>query len=170
MTAAEFLLELSPNPRTALRFQLSPYLNVNPSYVQTPEFIVNQEQKKGRIEQSFAGIGASVISGGAAGGTYGFYDGLRQTVAAGMRGTLRRTQIMNYTVKSGMHFLICMQCGRLERNMFPGASVSNALGTLAVMYSCVHTLASQWHEEDDEIKCLGSGLLTGALYKVGGVK
>ena len=35
------------------------------------------------------------------------------------------------------------------------------------MYSCVHTLASQWHEEDDEIKCLGSGLLTGALYKVG---
>ena len=71
--------------------------------MQTPEFIVNQEQKKGRIEQSFAGIGASVISGGAAGGAYGFYDGLRQTVAAGMKGTLKRTQVMNYTVKSGTY-------------------------------------------------------------------
>ena len=81
--------------------QLSPYLNVNPSYVQTPEFIVNQEQKKGRIEQSFAGIGASVIVGAAAGGAYGFYDGSRQTAAAGMTGTLKRTQIMNYTMKSG---------------------------------------------------------------------
>jgi len=49
--------------------------------------------------------------------------------------------------------------------MFSGGSVSNALGTLAVMYSCIHTLASQWHEEDDELKCLGSGLLTGALFK-----
>ena len=54
--------------------------------------------------------------------------------------------------------------------MFSGGSVSNALGTLAVMYSCIHTLASQWHEEDDEIKCLGSGLLTGALFKVRGIQ
>ena len=54
--------------------------------------------------------------------------------------------------------------------MFSGGSVSNALGTLAVMYSCIHTLASQWHEEDDELKCLGSGLITGALFKVRGVK
>ena len=59
---------------------------------------------------------------------------------------------------------------RLEENMFSGGSVSNALGTLAVMYSCIHTLASQWHEEDDELKCLGSGLITGALFKVRGVK
>ena len=90
-----------------LRFQLSPYLNVNPSYVQTPEFIVNQEQKKGRIEQSFAGIGASVISGGAAGGAYGLYDGLRQTADTGMKGASRRTQVMNYTVKSGKLFHKC---------------------------------------------------------------
>ena len=88
-------------------FQLSPYLNVNPSYVQTPEFIVNQEQKKGRIEQSFAGIGASVISGGAAGDAYGFYDGLRHTAATGIKGVSRRTQILNYTVKSGEPILKC---------------------------------------------------------------
>ena len=82
--------------------------------MQTPEFIVNQEQKKGRIEQSFAGIGAAVISGGAAGGAYGFYDGLRQTVAAGMKGALKRTQVMNYTMKSGMRSLICMQLGYIQ--------------------------------------------------------
>ena len=69
---------------------------------------MNQEQKKGRIEQSFAGIGASVIFGAASGGAYGFYDGLRQTAAAGMTGTLKRTQIMNYTVKSGIRCLLVL--------------------------------------------------------------
>jgi len=126
--------------------QLSPYLNVNPSYVQTPEFIVNQETKKGRIERSFSGIGASVLVGAAVGGTYGLFDGVRQTAMAGMRGGLRRTQILNYTMKSG-------------------ASVSNALGSIAVIYSGLHALASQWREEDDELKCLATAGLTGALYK-----
>ena len=69
-----------------------------------------------------------------------------------------------------LFYLHAIQATFKKRKMFPGASASNALGTLAVMYSCIHTLASQWHEEDDEIKCLGSGLLTGALYKVGSVE
>ena len=73
---------------------------------------MNQEQKKGRIEQSFAGIGASVISGGAAGGAYGFYDGLRQTAATGIKGASRRTQILNYTVKTGEPILNCEQFTR----------------------------------------------------------
>jgi hypothetical protein len=86
--------------------QLSPYLNVNPSYLQssTPEFIVNQEQKKGRIERSFTGIGGSVLVGAAAGGGYGLYDGVRRTAIEGMTGKLRRTQIINYTMKSGAIF------------------------------------------------------------------
>ena len=50
--------------------------------------------------------------------------------------------------------------------MLTGASVSNALGTLAVLYSCVHTLASHYEDDDSEMKSLCSGLLTGALYKV----
>jgi len=126
--------------------QLSPYLNVNPSYVQTPEFIVNQETKKGRIERSFSGIGASVLVGAAVGGTYGLFDGVRQTATAGMKGGLRRTQILNYSLKSG-------------------ASVSNSLGAIAVIYSGLHALASQWREEDDELKCLATAGITGALYK-----
>ncbi len=86
--------------------QLSPYLNVNQNYLQTqvPEFLVNQEQRKGRIERSFTGIGGSVIVGSAVGGAYGLFDGVRQTALAGMKGKLRRTQIMNYTMKSGMSY------------------------------------------------------------------
>ena len=83
--------------------QLSPYLNVDPSYLSTqaPEFIFNQDQKRGRMENSFTAIGSSVISGGVAGGLYGLYDGVRQTAASDMSSKLRRTQIMNYTLKSG---------------------------------------------------------------------
>ena len=84
--------------------QLSPYLNVDPSYLstQTPEFILNQDQKRGRMENSFTAIGSSVLIGAAAGGAYGLYDGVRQTAREeGMAGKLRRTQITNYTLKSG---------------------------------------------------------------------
>lgn len=43
--------------------------------------------------------------------------------------------------------------------------MSNSLGSIAVIYSCLHTLASQWYEDDDEYKSLATGALTGALYK-----
>jgi len=144
MGAPSGLLGL-PRPQAQ---QLSPYFNVNPSYVQTPEFIVNQDTKKGRIERSFSGIGGSVLAGAAVGGAYGLYDGVRQTAAAGMKGSLRRTQILNYTTKSG-------------------ASVSNALGSLAVIYSSLHALGSYAldYEEDDELKCIVTAGITGALYK-----
>ena len=46
-----------------------------------------------------------------------------------------------------------------------GASVSNALGSIAVIYSGLHALASQWREEDDEVKCMATAGITGALYK-----
>ncbi len=105
--------------------QLSPYLNVDPSYLstQSPEFIFNQvregkhkvglglflpflrssfqDQKRGRMENSFTAIGSSVLLGAAAGGIFGLYDGVRQTAAAEMKGKLRRTQITNYMLKSG---------------------------------------------------------------------
>ena len=36
--------------------QLSPYLNVDPSYLQTqtPEFIMDQEMSRGKLENSFS--------------------------------------------------------------------------------------------------------------------
>lgn len=84
---------------------LSPYLNVDPSYLQaqTPEFIVDNELKRGKLENSFTAIGSALFIGGAAGGAYGLFDGVRQTTAAGLTGRLRRTQIINHTLKSGRH-------------------------------------------------------------------
>lgn len=127
---------------------LSPYLNVDPSYLQTstPDFITNEEQKRGRMENSFTAIGSSVLLGGLIGGSYGLYDGIRLTALSQMKGKLRRTQILNHTLKSG-------------------GSVSNSLGSLAVIYSVLHALASQIYDEDDAPKSLVTGALTGALYK-----
>ena len=51
------------------------------------------------MENSFTAIGISVLTGSAVGGTYGVFDGLRQT--KNLEGKLRRTQIVNYTLKSG---------------------------------------------------------------------
>jgi len=127
---------------------LSPYLNIDPTYLQSeaPEFIFNQEQKRGLMEKSFTAIGSSVLIGGAVGGAYGLYDGVRRTAISEMKGRLRRTQILNHTLKGG-------------------GTVSNALGSLAVIYSSFYVLISQFREEDDELKSCLSGAATGALYK-----
>jgi len=127
---------------------LSPYLNVDPSYLQTqaPEFIRNEETKRGNLENSFTAIGSSVLLGGAVGGTYGLYDGVRLTALKEMKGKLRRTQILNHTLKSG-------------------GSVSNALGSIAVVYSSLYLLMNQIYEEEDEAKSCVTGALTGLLYK-----
>ena len=51
------------------------------------------------MEKSFTAIGSSVLVGGAVGGITGLYEGVRGT--AHLQGRLRRTQITNYTLKSG---------------------------------------------------------------------
>ena len=98
------------------------------------------------MEKSFTSIGTAVITGSMLGGAYGFYDGIRQTAQSGMSGKLRRTQIVNYTLKSG-------------------GTVSNSLGAIAVIYSSIYVLGSFIREEDDELKSVATGALTGALYK-----
>ena len=57
--------------------QLSPYLNIDPSYLNQsqPEYLFNTETKRGNFEKSFSAIGSSVIVGSAVGGTFGFFDG-----------------------------------------------------------------------------------------------
>lgn len=129
--------------------QLSPYLNIDPAYLstETPQFIHNEEQKRGTVEKSFTAIGSSVLIGGAIGGTFGAFEGVRQTM--NLTGKTRRTQILNYISKSG-------------------GTVSNALGSLAVIYSLSYTLAGQVHESDDDgVKSCFAGTFTGALYKSG---
>lgn len=125
---------------------LSPYLNVDPSYLNSskPEYLFNQEESRGRMENSFTAIGTSVVLGSISGCAYGLYHGVRSTAA--MSGNTRRTQILNHTIKSG-------------------GSVSNALGTIAVIYSSLYAILSLAHEDDDELKSVVSGSLTGALYK-----
>eukprot|EP00096_Caligus_rogercresseyi_P016789 TRINITY_DN974_c0_g1_i3.p1 TRINITY_DN974_c0_g1~~TRINITY_DN974_c0_g1_i3.p1 ORF type:complete len:135 (-),score=29.81 TRINITY_DN974_c0_g1_i3:231-635(-) len=98
------------------------------------------------MEKSFTAIGSSVILGSAAGAAGGLYQGVRATALDGLSGHARRTQILNYTLKSG-------------------GSVSNAFGAIAVIYSSLYTLLSFPYEEDDELKSIASGALTGALYK-----
>lgn len=127
---------------------LSPYLNVDPSYLasQQPEFIRNDDTKRGNLENSFTAIGSSILVGGAIGGAYGLYDGVRLTALSQMKGKLRRTQILNHTLKSG-------------------GSVSNALGSIAVVYSSLYLLFGQVYEQEDEAKTCVTGAATGLLYK-----
>merc|ERR1712179_243858 len=94
--------------------------------------------------KSFTAIGSSVCIGAGLGGVYGLYDGVRQTALGTMSGKLRRTQITNYTLKSG-------------------ALVSNALGSIAVTYSVLHCLLSLAHEDHDEAKSVLSGFLTAQI-------
>jgi len=132
--------------------QLSPYLNFDPSYLQTsePDYIYDTEAKRGRMEKSFTAIGSSVCVGAAVGGTYGLYDGIRQTALGEMSGKLRRTQITNYTLKSA-------------------SSVSNSLGSVVVSYSIFHALISLADDDNsylsEEAKSIVSGTLTGLLFK-----
>ena len=83
--------------------QLSPYLNVDPNLLstQTPEFIMDQEMTRGKLENSFTAIGGGLFIGAAAGGFYGLFDGIRHASASGMTGKLRKTAILNSTLKSG---------------------------------------------------------------------
>ena len=83
--------------------QLSPYLNVDPSmlHAQTPEFLVDQEMERGKLEKMFAAIGTSLGVGAVSGAVYGLFDGIRHTANSDLTRRLRRTQIINHTIKSG---------------------------------------------------------------------
>ena len=75
---------------------LSPYLNFDPSLLQTtqPEFIFPEgaSRQRGRFELAFSTIGSCCMIGGGLGGVAGLYRGLRDTSIAGQTGKLRRTQ------------------------------------------------------------------------------
>jgi len=127
---------------------MSPYLNIDTNYLQSqPEYIFDQETKRGLMEKSFSAIGTAVCVGAGLGGAYGIYDGVRQTAMSELSGKLRRTQILNYCMKGS-------------------SSAGNALGSVSVVYSLTHVfLTKTVMEEDDEVKSLLSGAFTGALFK-----
>jgi len=63
------------------------------------------------------------MTGAAIGGVGGFFSGLKSTTMLGQSGALRRTQMINYIMKSG-------------------AARANTLGTVAVMYSSFGVIIS----------------------------
>ena len=140
--------------------------------------IFAKETKRGNLENSFTAIGSSVLIGGAIGGSYGIYDGVRETAKQQMKGKLRRTQILNHTLKSGKsHLILCRNMNEVKSTKYIynlkdcllynyifiiiGGSVSNALGSIAVVYSSLYLLANQIYEEEDEAKSCITGAATG---------
>uniref|UniRef100_A0A2P2HXC3 Import inner membrane translocase subunit Tim23-like n=1 Tax=Hirondellea gigas TaxID=1518452 RepID=A0A2P2HXC3_9CRUS len=142
-----------PLTSNATTSQLSPYLSIDPSYLQNqPEFISLEgaRPKRGRFELAFSQIGGLVMIGGGVGGVQGLYRGLQETAVAGHVGPVRRTQVLNYITK------------RMS-------GTANTLGTIAVIYSAVGCLL-YWSRDskEDSANTLLAGSLTGALYQSSG--
>nr|SVE76681.1 EOG090X0ESA [Daphnia longispina] len=129
---------------------LSPYLNFDPSYLQSsqPEFIFPEgaSRHRGRFELAFSTIGGMCMIGGGIGGVSGLVKGMKDTAAAGHTGKLRRTQLINYVMKQG-------------------AGSANTLGVVAVMYSAFGVGLSWLRDAEDEINTLAAATATGLLYK-----
>ena len=60
--------------------------------------------ERGKLEKSFAAIGTSLGVGAVSGAIYGLFDGIRHTANSDLTGNLRRTQIINHTIKSSEFF------------------------------------------------------------------
>lgn len=129
----------------------NPYLNFDPSYVNTsPEsqyiFPEGASRNRGRFELAFSQIGGSVVVGAGAGGVNGLYKGLQFTTAEKLQGAIWRTQMLNFITKHG-------------------ASSAQSFGVLALMYSAFGVVLSKARGADDELNTLASGFLTGLAYK-----
>ncbi|XP_022187132.1 mitochondrial import inner membrane translocase subunit Tim23 isoform X2 [Nilaparvata lugens] len=128
---------------------LSPYLNLDPSYLPVqPEYIFPEgnSRERGRFELAFSQIGGSYMIGAVIGGTTGFYNGLRGTTMAGQTGKLMRTQMLNHITKQG-------------------SATSGVLGVVTVMYSGFGILLSWARGVDDELNTMAAATATGMLYK-----
>lgn len=145
-TDTNYGLPLFPGAIPALS---SPYLNIDPSVFQEgPQYIFPEgaSKQRGRFELAFSQIGGSVMLGALVGGTTGMYSGLRDTSIAGLTGSARRTQLLNYVSKRG-------------------ATYANGIGVIAVMYSSFGVILSKLRGVDDELNTLAAGTATGLLYK-----
>lgn len=138
-------------PVTAQPGLTSPYLNFDPSYISPSSdsqyiFPEGATAQRGRFELMFATIGSSVMAGSVLGGVNGVYAGLRETRAAGLQGSVWRTQMLNFIAKRG-------------------AGTAQTLGVIALMYSGIGTILSKTRGADDELNTITAGTLTGLLYK-----
>lgn len=138
-------------PVTASPSSISPYLNFDPSLINIDtesQFIMPEgaSQRRGRFELAFSQIGGSVCVGAGIGGMNGFYNGLRETKAAQLAGTVWRTQMLNFITKKG-------------------ASSAQRLGIIALMYSGCGVIISKVRNAEDELNTLAAATITGLAYK-----
>lgn len=138
-------VSLSPAPG----LNLSPYaINVDPSlWSQEDEFVFATDSQKTRSwgEKMFYRTGVSYLAGISTGGAVGLYEGLMYPNGRTLK--LRWNSVLN-------------SCTRR------GPLLANNLGVLAVLYSCIDTVAIKLRGgQDDIFNSVGSAVLTGALYR-----
>ncbi|XP_030835413.1 mitochondrial import inner membrane translocase subunit Tim23-like [Strongylocentrotus purpuratus] len=127
---------------------LSPYLNVDPMYLNQgdSQFIIpnGQARTRGRFELAFSQIGSSCL----AGALYGAVNGLRISgvETKELAGRVRMSQMLTLVTKQG-------------------ASSANSIGVVALMYTIFGIGLSWSRGTDDEINTLGAATMTGMLYK-----
>ncbi|KAG8185713.1 hypothetical protein JTE90_000702 [Oedothorax gibbosus] len=135
---------------------LSPYLNVDPAYLNQdgPQWIFPEgaSRQRGRFELAFGQIGGAVMAGAFLGGVQGFYGGYKQMAFTDQKASIKRTQLLNHISKRG-------------------AGLANTLGVVAVMYSGFGAILQLARGVDDEINTVVAGTATGLLYKsTGGLR
>jgi len=130
---------------------LSPYLNIDPSYLgigqPDSQFIFPEgaSRTRGRLELSFSQIGAACVLGGSIGGLNGAYKGLQDAQLKQLVGANRRTQVINVVAKGG-------------------ASSAQTLGVISLIYSICGVILSKTRGVDDEVNTLIAGTTTGLLF------
>lgn len=135
-------------PGTSGIGSISPYMNVDPSYLNLgePQFIVpsGQARTRGRFEFFFSHIGGSVMAGACYGGLNGLRLSLSET--KDLKGKVKFSQMLTLVTKQG-------------------ASSANVVGVIALMYSLFGLGLSWGRGTEDELNTIGAGTLTGLLYK-----
>ncbi|CAH1246481.1 mitochondrial import inner membrane translocase subunit Tim23-like [Branchiostoma lanceolatum] len=137
-------------PLTSSGSSFSPYLNIDPSYLNQggSEFIFPTEKRtRGRFELAFSQIGSSVAAGAVYGGVNGLRLGLNETAELAWSKP-KYVQLLNLTLKRG-------------------AATANTLGVVALFYSAFGVLysSSLFFDVDDERSTLLAGTSTGLLFK-----
>jgi len=128
----------------------SPYLQFNPAVVASndSDYIYPEGSTgaagRGRFELMFNTIGGFTAAGGAIGGINGAYAGLQATKL--LTGQAKRTQMINFVAKRT-------------------ASWAQMAGVVSLMYSATGTILTKARGHDDELNTLGSGAITGLLFK-----
>lgn len=135
-------------PVTSGLGSISPYMNVDPSYLNLgePQFIIpsGQARTRGRFEFFFSHIGGSVMTGA----VYGGLNGLRLSISETkeLKGKVKFSQMLTLVTKQG-------------------AASANVVGVIALMYSLFGLGLSWGRDTEDELNTIGAGTLTGLLYK-----